>query len=687
MLQLGDQLIKNEGIGLLELVKNSYDADATSVSIKMENLENPALASIVIEDNGIGMDMNIITNVWMEPGTDYKEELYRNLKRSQKFNRLPLGEKGIGRFSVHKLGNEIELITKKEGYEKEIVLKIDWNIFAKSKYFEDTPIKAYYRQPEIFTQDKTGTKIIIKNLKTAWSRGMVREVHRSINSLSSPFDSPDSFKITFDIDNKKWIEGLLSWEDIKEYSLFSFECEIEGDQIEKLNYKFTPWPLMKRLTSREITEKDEHIKKMLKIVDVDNSPINLAKYNIGKIEFKGLIFDRDSTVLSLGVKDKQGLKKYLDSNGGIRVYRDGIRIYDYGETGSDWLNLDRKRVNVPSKKISNNIILGSIELNREYSKDLIEKTNREGFVENEGYYAFVKAISYTLSKIEILRKMDKDNLRLIYGPSRVSEPVLSDIEELKALLSKKIKNESLKKESIKYLNRIKDDYNEIKESLLKSAGLGLNLSVIIHEMEKIIDELKITTNRENNSEKTIYLVKHLSEIVEGYTYLIKKSDIKREDLRRVIRQAIFNIEFRLKVHNVDVIDCYSDFKGNFNINCSRSLVAATIMNILDNSLWWLKYKGNNEKKVIIKLTDEIPQHLTIVIADNGPGFTLPTEQLTKPFITGKPDGMGIGLHIANEVMNAHGGEILFPEPEDFLIPDDFKEGAIIALSFRKEESK
>jgi hypothetical protein len=687
LLQLGDQLIKNEGIGLLELVKNSYDADATSISIKMEHLENPALASIVIEDNGIGMDMDIIINVWMEPGTDYKEELYRELKRSQKFNRLPLGEKGIGRFSVHKLGNEIELITKKEGYEKEIVLKIDWNIFAKSKYFEDTPIKAYYRQPEIFTQDKTGTKIIIKNLKTAWTRGMVREVHRSINSLSSPFDSPDSFKITFDIDNKKWIEGLLSWEDIKEYSLFSFECEIEGDQIEKLNYKFTPWPLMKRLTSREITEKDEHIKKMLKIVDVDNSPINLAKYNIGKIEFKGLIFDRDSTVLSLGVKDKQGLKKYLDSNGGIRVYRDGIRVYDYGETGSDWLNLDRKRVNVPSKKISNNIILGSIELNREYSKDLIEKTNREGFVENEGYYAFVKAISYTLSKIEILRKMDKDNLRLIYGPSRVSEPVLSDIEELKALLSKKIKNEPLKKESIKYLNRIKDDYNEIKESLLKSAGLGLNLSVIIHEMEKIIDELKITTNRENNSEKTIYLVKHLSEIVEGYTYLIKKSDIKREDLRKVIRQAIFNIEFRLKVHNVDVIDCYSDFKGNFNINCSRSLVAATIMNILDNSLWWLKYKGNNEKKVIIKLTDEIPQHLAIIIADNGPGFTLPTEQLTTPFITGKPDGMGIGLHIAKEVMNAHEGEILFPEPEDFLIPDDFKEGAIIALSFRKEEPK
>lgn len=687
MLQLGDQLIKNESIGLLELIKNSYDADATNVSIKMENLGKPALGSIIIEDNGIGMDMNIINNVWMEPGTDYKEELYQKLKRSEKFNRLPLGEKGIGRFSVHKLGNEIELITKKECCEREIVLRIDWNIFSRSKYFEDTPIKAFYRQPEIFTSDKTGTRITIKNLKTEWTRGMVREVYRSINSLSSPFDSPDSFKITFDIDDRKLLEGLLSWEDIKEYSLFSFECEIEGNQIEKFNYKFTPWPLMKRLTSREITEKDENIRKMLKIVDVDNNPIDLAKYKIGRIKFRGLIFDRDSTILSLGVKDKQGLKKYLDNNGGVRVYRDGIRVYDYGEIGNDWLNLDRKRVNVPSKKISNNIIIGSIELNREHSMALIEKTNREGFIENEGYSAFVKAILYTLGKIEILRKIDKDNLRLIYSPNRVSEPVLSDIEELKSLLNKKIKNEPLKRESIKYLNRIKDDYNEIKDSLLKSAGLGLNLSVIIHEMEKIIDELKIATKKEKSSEKTIYLVKHLSEIVEGYTYLIKKSEIKREDLRKVIRQAIFNIEFRLKVHNVEIIDNYSLFEGDSNINCSKSLVAATIMNILDNSLWWIKYKGHDDSKVIIKITDEISRYLTIVIADNGPGFTLPTEELTKPFITGKPDGMGIGLHIAKEVMNGHEGELLFPEPGDFLIPDEFKEGAIVALAFKKEATK
>lgn len=131
MLQLGDQLIKNESIGLLELIKNSYDADATSVFVELKNLENPSSGSIIIEDDGIGMDMDIIKNVWMEPGTDYKENLYNEYKRSEKFNRLPLGEKGIGRFSVHKLGNQIELITKK----KVPVKKSFWKLIG--MYFQN----------------------------------------------------------------------------------------------------------------------------------------------------------------------------------------------------------------------------------------------------------------------------------------------------------------------------------------------------------------------------------------------------------------------------------------------------------------------------------------------------------------------------------------------------------------------
>src|ERR1041385_4177111 len=113
LLQLGDQLIRNEKIALIELVKNAYDADAANVTVYMENVEDPDNGFIVIEDDGYGMDAKIVENVWMEPGSDFKSRQFKRRELSPKFKRLPIGEKGIGRFGVHKLGNKIEMTTKR----------------------------------------------------------------------------------------------------------------------------------------------------------------------------------------------------------------------------------------------------------------------------------------------------------------------------------------------------------------------------------------------------------------------------------------------------------------------------------------------------------------------------------------------------------------------------------------------
>src|SRR5712671_4890100 len=128
LLQLGDQLIKNESIALVELVKNSYDADATKTDIYMENVDDPEEGIIIIEDDGYGMNAEIVANVWMEPGSDFKSEKFAKKEGSPKFHRLPIGEKGIGRFGVHKLGNQIEMTTKKAN-SKEVYVKIDWTVF------------------------------------------------------------------------------------------------------------------------------------------------------------------------------------------------------------------------------------------------------------------------------------------------------------------------------------------------------------------------------------------------------------------------------------------------------------------------------------------------------------------------------------------------------------------------------
>ena len=129
LIQLGDQLIKNENIALLELVKNSYDANATLVNLEFYDIDKPLIGSINIQDDGDGMDIETVTNVWMEPGNTHKKELLTQDKRPK---RLPIGEKGIGRFGAYKIAQKIKLITRAKN-QKEIIVNIDWSTFESQK--------------------------------------------------------------------------------------------------------------------------------------------------------------------------------------------------------------------------------------------------------------------------------------------------------------------------------------------------------------------------------------------------------------------------------------------------------------------------------------------------------------------------------------------------------------------------
>ncbi|HDD45091.1 MAG TPA: hypothetical protein ENG63_09585 [Candidatus Desulfofervidus auxilii] len=692
MLQLGEQLIRNESIALLELIKNAYDADASKVKVIMKNIDEPEKGSIIIEDDGSGMTEDIIKNVWMEPGSDYKENLFKKGIKTPKFKRLPLGEKGIGRFAAHKLGELITLITRANN-EQEILLKIDWTAFEKNRYLEDVPIKLIKRKPQIF-KNGTGTRIEIKKLRRAWTRGMLRDVYRSIQSFTSPFETYDSFQIIFETDHQDWIEDLLTMGDIKDYALFKFKCVIKGNRIEKFYYEFKPWPSMQKVTGRVIDETDQYIKKRLLLVD-DSKEINLDKFNIGPVVFEGYIFDLDPKILSLGVPDKKVLKEYLKVNGGIRVYRDGIRVYDYGEPGNDWLNLGIRRVNEPTKRISSNIIVSAVHISREKSTDLIEKTNREGFIENEAFDELKKALLYSLGQIEVLRYEDKEKIRVAYGlkSAKVKEPVVGEILNLKKVIEKSIKEERTKRDIFRYLDRIESRYREMREILLRGAGAGLTLSVVVHEIEKIIGELKRAVKQKTDQKIDIKriknLIEHLAKLVEGYSIIIKKSKIETCNLKILINQAIFNMEFRFNVHEIKIHKAYNK-KDDISIKCARNLVINSIINILDNSIWWLEYKYKRqkfEKKIFIDISEIIEDYISIVIADNGPGLTLPPEEITKPFVSAKPDGMGLGLHIVDEIMKAHGGFLKFPEADEVDVPEDFKKGFIVLLAFKKEGEK
>ncbi|GGE22819.1 hypothetical protein GCM10011529_31780 [Polymorphobacter glacialis] len=136
---IGDQLISGPEAAVIELVKNSYDADASYVTVKFVPPLIPGAGSIVVQDDGHGMALEDIQEKWMEPATTAKV----NNRRSPSKNRVMMGSKGIGRFAAAKLGARMSLysISERKGQRNEVLIPdLDWSIFSAEAYLDTIAI-------------------------------------------------------------------------------------------------------------------------------------------------------------------------------------------------------------------------------------------------------------------------------------------------------------------------------------------------------------------------------------------------------------------------------------------------------------------------------------------------------------------------------------------------------------------
>lgn len=702
ILQLGDRLIANEKIAISEIVKNSYDACARKVTVIMNDINNSDKAEIIILDNGKGMDLDILENVWMEPGTDYKEKQLENSKLSEcssfsndeEFNRLPIGEKGIGRFGVHKLGNKIELISKKKN-SKEVKLYIDWRNFDTDKYLEDEKIEIIEKQTKennFFKDGESGTYIKLTSLRKEWEKRDFRTFYRNAISLISPFSSKDDF--TIDVkSNLNWEHGLIDLKTIKKNALWYFKIETENNEIKTFNYEFRPYPYMDKIKKRTVIEKDAYITNDKEIKrKIGKRYEAISSKGFGNITIEGYIFDFDKNTLDLSdINDRKGIKDYVKENGGVRVYRDGMRIYDYGEPGNDWLGLDQARINAPAAKIGNKLILSAVSLSREMSAGLEEKTNREGFIETDVYHNFRDTIIFLLNKVVFLRNEDKDKIRNIYRQETdLEESTVSLIKKVEIKVKKAVPKEEDKKQIVDTLKKIEENYVDMKETLLKSAGSGLAYSLIIHEIEKMVGELKARADRTELGEMKELTAK-LQLTLEGITNLFVNSKTEKRLAKDVIQKSMKFFKYRVKTHNIELVKQYEN--SNLTIECSENFIINALMNLVDNAIYWFKYheerlkKERKPRKILIDVVD-LDDKVGIVVADTGFGFSISPETAVLPFKTTKlkGEGMGLGLYFVNEIMKMHQGNLKIVssqyEKQKLGLKEEYN-GAVVVLEFYK----
>lgn len=386
---IGKDLINDDNIAILELVKNSFDADAKRVDISFCNLksnddkENDTFSEntsrLFIRDDGVGMDLTDITDKWLNIAYSEKKS------RTRQFNRMMAGAKGVGRFSCDRLGQFLRLYAKKNGKQC-IVLNIDWRKFEiddKTKEIQSVDINY-----ELIDDNSLEQKGFL-----GFEHGVILEIIKLRSNWVYPEGSSwDTDKLS---DLKKYLEKLINPNQAFEKNDFGIYLNAEEFLVENSQKAHTDQFIGK--VENTIFQKLDFKTTSIECKSIEDGKLMLTTlkdkgetiYWIKELsEFYPIIRDFKITLYFLNTYAKAFFTKQTGmrsvSYGSVFLFLNGFRIPPYGEEGDDWLKLDQRRAQGYARFISARDIVGQIEILDNYESFKIV-SSREGLVKNDSF--------------------------------------------------------------------------------------------------------------------------------------------------------------------------------------------------------------------------------------------------------------------------------------------------------------
>lgn len=707
---LGEHLIRDNTTGVLELIKNGYDADAASVTVELKNLANPETTEVVIQDDGDGMDEKILTGPWSEPAHGSKEAAKEKLERTKK-GRLPLGEKGVGRFAAQRLGKNLELVTRPEGHPFEYILNIDWEKFdSTSSYIDQISFPLEKREPKVFTGNKHGTRIVVRGARTPWTQREVANLQAHLIKLLSPSREKKDFSVSLKCEEYPELESLEASDILQKYQ-FKIECSIDAKG--SANYMF-----YHRKPDGTLERREAQLNLWANVIDdwqkfdPQCGPLNIVIHAWLKV--------------AKNLKQYEVTKQQLKTLGGVSIYRDGFRVIPYGDEDDDWLGLDRRRVQRPGEAYDSDQVLGRIEITQQFNSNLIDKTSREGLQENQAYFDMKGMVLAVMTLLE----SESSGQRSAMKPATESkknlekqlEALKKEIDEIKSSStssesvehppvseseSKKSENNSQEQKTVAVpvakLDQLKDRTEEIekvkdevfremaeskeeqREAFLHLVGIGLAAERFAHEFDRSVGALSANLKRLEEIRPFDRNVKALRLIFDTLKNEIAVVSAGRY-VRRTPESEEFNvneiIEVVLSAHTKELQDFSIKVDHNpndgFSIKMPKSSLSQVIDNVVANAIHWLNGKSEaNARNLSISVNKE---ERSIVICNDGPKIQPHIKRglFHSYFVSSKPEGRGLGLYISHEIMKRNNGII---ELLDESSPENKYGGAAFKISF------
>lgn len=537
---LGRELINNDNIAIIELIKNAKDAASCMVDVSFENPESLEKGVIKIKDFGHGMTYDDIVKKWLNMGF--------SVKRAAIDKKIYAGNKGIGRFSCDRLGKKLDLYTTANGKDGWHLI-INWEDFEKDGInieLGSIPVKlqscSQEKLLEVFecADIQSGTLLVISNLRRTWDVDDLKKLRTEL----------EKFTVSSTIDNNTFDVC------INVYGVDKWNANLNGIVQNKI---FESLTLRTPSVHSRIDEKGVYIETTLKL---DGRDI----FTLKEKNTFSLLKDIEITIYYLNKPSKVFFNRITGYRsvdfGSIFLFLNGFRIFPYGEPDDDWLGLDKRKNQGYGRYFGTRELVGYIKIN-DKENAFLPVSAREGIAKNDAFIQLTNMVGNKQYKdpgyfYKIMRKLEKfvvdgldwykvvgdedgniipesffkdkqpDNVDYIPKDKEILEALASviNIQTLKNdVVDLKINNEFISELALKEksaFNALKQDLlNKFAREKINSDFLSLNadaLTTVIKQQSQINENLK----KENS-----FLKNEIS--IHKYEIKAKQEEIKEKE--------------------------------------------------------------------------------------------------------------------------------------------------------------
>jgi C4-dicarboxylate-specific signal transduction histidine kinase len=651
--RLGEELNPNADQGIVELAKNSYDADALTCTITLHDVTSPG-GTIIVSDDGDGMTGEDIRDGWLVLGRSRKDVTQRTAR-----GRIPAGNKGLGRLAALRLGSEVSLRTRPASEPtRSYRLEIDWEDFDEEHLVEDVELEIQRRRRPPGAAN--GTELTIGGLRQPLGRMDVKRLARSLILLADPFsDDPEGFRPVLEAPEYEDLAALVSrrYFDDADYHLIA-EIDEEG----LASGRVVDW------RGNELFVAD-HAELRRKRAD--------ERFSLPPVTFDLWAFVLTREAFAPRAVSVSEVREWLGQFGGVHLYINGLRVAPYGNPGNDWLDMNVRRARSPEERPSTNTALGRIAITDEEGA-LAQKTDRSGLIEDEQFLQLRTFASEALDwmarrRMEVAeRRRAAERSASESDTSQTRQSVQEQIEELPT------EHRAAMQRSFRRYDKARDRREATLSKELQLyrtlATAGITAATFAHESAG--NPLKIITQATRAIERRgkqaldgdyakkfgapVDALRNATQtlgVLSSVTLGLVSSERRRPgrvELHPVIRRTVRTFQPFTEGRDVEV-ELRLSGRSPY-LRATEAAIESIVANLLNNALAAFEQADTPQRR--IEITSEIlDSTFVLTVADNGPGIEgIELKDIWLPGESGR-EGTGLGLTIVRDAITDLGGSV------------------------------